>query len=259
MAQRDWDLTSPVRDPLPIPSLTHGCWFGGTFLGVDATPGLQHTYRSLSGRGPMTFTTSFGVPLVRRGGFRLATWLVVNRSAMGGGLMVSQAWEDRRILIRVGAVPGPAPTVLASVQVAPGRTRPLGSDPAVSTGFEVGGMSGLRLERALSDPRAGIATSLGLRVAALHRPRHEVYFRPTVLATLVLYAHFYDEDDDSTSALALLQLSAGTVIADGVPRPAYGIAVPLGGRTAGLFLGVLFTHDDTGPRAFTDGGAQISF
>lgn len=251
--RRDWDLSVNTRT-VPVPSATATCFFGGVWVGVDVQPGLQHTYERLSGRGPMTTTVSFGLPLIGGPPLRLSSWVFANRSARGFGGAVSSTFDERTLQLRVGVAPGPVPMVLGALHFTPSRTwGPFVEHGPVTMGFEVGTMNAVRFDVSVVDPELGLAVNVGMRAGVLHRPPRDVLFVPLVMASSVAY---YVDDDVQ---IALVQLSAGAAVDGTHVRPVWGLAAPLGGEVLRFAFGVLVVHEPSGPRGFADATFSLNW
>lgn len=250
--RRDWDLSASQR-VMPLPHYTASCFVGGLWVGVDVQPGVTHRYDELAGRGPFVTTVSAGFPLLGNENRRLTSWFFANRSARGLGLAYVQRFGDHAFQVRAGMTPGVVPTILASVQVTPAKARRLFADRGTRLGFEIGTMNAVRGSVRLIDPDRGVAVLMGVRGGMLHRPQREVFFRPVLLATAVLLGQGED------LSIAFLQASAGTVRWDGEWRPAWGVALPVGGPSVRFTFGPLIVHGRERLHAFTDIAFTLSW
>ncbi len=250
-AGRDWDLSTSGPWAWSRSGLA-GARCGtddGFWLGVDAAPGLRHSYSSTGGRGPLLMTTSVGWPwTANRSALQGGGMLITNRAARGGGVWIRNdmrlAGHRSAVTWKVFYLRGLNPTYGSSLTVDLGRwafddTNGMLVGPwHVRFGFETGTVTAFRFEvsEALKDEYA--MHDVGVRVGMLHNLRAGAPLQPIGLV-------FWDIPLDVMGDVQV-ELNAGPTLRKGEVAPIAGANLRVQGVETPLqaWAGMLVGHDD---------------
>ncbi|MFT7519138.1 MAG: hypothetical protein ACI9MC_001278 [Kiritimatiellia bacterium] len=244
-AGRGWDLTTPGNVAWSVsPVLSQQCSLytedrrARTWIGVDATPTLRHSYRTMATRGSLIALMHMGVDFRVADGF--AWWgfhAVHNIAAWGVGtrLLIERAPKSRfgfyGVEGRLNYIPGTEADV-QGVLLLRFHSRWTGTNSeednlpqerwqsskkiSLRTGFDAGPLLAWRFEAGLGG-KTGV--EIGTRVGILTNFFAETAVQPTGL----LYIDIPVERD----AVVQLELSGGPTLRDGTIRPMAGVAAQL--------------------------------
>ncbi|TNE92090.1 MAG: hypothetical protein EP330_02750 [Deltaproteobacteria bacterium] len=233
VGHRDWDLSTPSGFATTgSPALGMLCTTASTWIGVEAAPGLRHSYGPLVSRGSLGFTAHLGLRLGWAPEF--GPHVVTNGVAWGMGMRIAPRFLPFEL--RFDAYPSRDPTFALTVFVHARETDATedgfdvgwGQNPLrLRHGFEMGTFVGYRVE--LGERRGG--PKLGLRVGTLGRPRRGVVVQPLAVS--------FVDVPVGNDGLTVVELSMGASMRHGVVDPAGGVRLLFAseGRPVNLYAG----------------------